>query len=82
MALEQLKPMDIYSSSRVPFDVAAYLRGHKFSIVASDLTRALKTEDAAKEAMDRATATYEDAVEKRLKAVEAAQKEMRKSDAN
>lgn len=36
--------MDVYSDMRVPFDVATWLRGHRFSPVAVNITRAL-TED-------------------------------------
>ena len=32
------KQMDVYSTLRVPFEVAAYCRMHKFSQQAADLT--------------------------------------------
>lgn len=42
------KPMDIYSSRMdIPFDMAAYCRGHKFSIEAVELSRALKVVSTA-----------------------------------
>lgn len=37
--------MDVYSDCRVPFDVAAYCRGHKFSPQAVTLARAVRTRD-------------------------------------
>lgn len=39
--------MDVYSSNRVPFDIAAYCRGHKYSPQAVKLARAVKARDAA-----------------------------------
>ena len=48
-------PMDIYSTTlRVPFEIAAYCRMHKFSQQAADLTRAIKEHQQAKEAYDAA----------------------------
>lgn len=46
---EQLKPMDIYSSDMsIPFNVAAYCRGHKYSVEAVNLARAIqRRRDAA-----------------------------------
>lgn len=38
-----LKPMDVYSSSPdIPFNVAAYCRGHKFAIEAIQLRHAIE----------------------------------------
>jgi hypothetical protein len=47
--MSELKPMDIYSSDiSIPFQVAAYCRGHKFSVEAVNLARAIKTRDSAR----------------------------------
>lgn len=44
---DKLKPMDMYADMSVPFDVAAYCRGHKFSPEAVRLTKALKARKEA-----------------------------------
>ena len=38
---DTLKPMDVYATHLVSFDLAAYCRGHKFSPAAVELTKAL-----------------------------------------
>lgn len=44
-----MKPMDVYSSAMdIPFDVAAYCRGHKFSMEAVELGRAIRGRHQAK----------------------------------
>jgi hypothetical protein len=67
---EMLKPMDVYSSSMdIPFEVAAYCRGHKFSVEAVRLSRAIKARSlarieqaAAEVAYDLANAEVHDAI--------------------
>lgn len=50
MSTEKLAPMDIYSSRMdIPFDVATFCRGHKFSVDAVNLARAIRDAAAAKE---------------------------------
>lgn len=49
-----LKPMDIYADMEVPFDIAAYCRGHKFCVQAAALTKALHERDNAKAEIDMA----------------------------
>lgn len=44
-----LTPMDVYSSRMdIPFDEAAYCRGHKFSPEAVNLARAIRNAEAAR----------------------------------
>lgn len=42
--------MDVYSTNRVPFDIAAYCRGHKYSPQAVKLARAVRAREAAYQA--------------------------------
>jgi phosphohistidine phosphatase SixA len=50
-----MKPMDIYSSEMtIPFDVAAYCRGHKLSVEAVNLSRAIKARQQAREVVRQA----------------------------
>lgn len=70
MPTAQLTPMDIYSDMSVPFDIAAYCRGHKYCPEAVNLTRAIKArkeaEDAARiadEKMDTSRELQRDAVD-------------------
>ncbi len=58
---EQLKPMDVYATHLVSFDIAAYCRGHKFSPQAVTLARALKTYAEAKDQVALAEQKLEDA---------------------
>lgn len=44
---EKLKPMDIYADMSIPFEVAAYCRGHKFAPEAVALTKAIKARKEA-----------------------------------
>jgi hypothetical protein len=39
---DPIKPMDVYSTGVIPFSVAAWARGHKFSPRAVELARRLK----------------------------------------
>lgn len=59
MAKEQLKPMDVYATMRVPFDIATYCRGHRFAPCSVNLTRALRAYDAAVAARKAAEADEE-----------------------
>mgnify|MGYP000143149130 CR=1 FL=1 len=44
-----MRKMDIYSSSLdIPFNVAAYCRGHRLSIEAVNLSRAIQQRESAK----------------------------------
>lgn len=58
------KPLDVYSVDRtVPFDIAAYCRGHKFSIEAVNLRRAIEAKQTALnnvESAERALARADD----------------------
>lgn len=65
---EQLKPMDVYATRLVSFDIAAYCRGHKFSPQAVTLARALKTYSEAKEHL----ALAEEKLESAMNAINAA----------
>lgn len=48
MVAGNLKPMDVYSSRMdIPFDVAAYCRGHKLSVEAVNYARAIAKAHAA-----------------------------------
>lgn len=47
-----LKPMDVYADITIPFDVAAYCRGHRFCIEAVALTKAIKDKDSARSAVE------------------------------
>lgn len=65
-----LKPMDIYGDITIPFDVAAYCRGHKFCIEAATLTRTIRQRNearaaviAAEKVLDRAEREVEIAIE-------------------
>lgn len=55
MKTEPLKPMDIYSSDMtIPFDIAAYCRGHKFCQEAVDLSKAIRRRTEMREAVAKA----------------------------
>lgn len=45
--------MDIYSDMRVPFDVAAWARGHRFNVVAVNIARDLKALEELRAHRDR-----------------------------
>ena len=40
--ISDLRPMDIYATHEVDFNMAAYCRGHKFSVEAVNLARTLR----------------------------------------
>jgi hypothetical protein len=47
--MTNLKPMDVYSSRMdIPFNVAAYCRGHKLSVEAVNYAKAIQAAHAAK----------------------------------
>lgn len=73
---EKLKPMDVYACMTVPFDVAAYCRGHRFAPEAVKLARAIKARDDAERAAAAADAAVDKAREGVREAVEAARKRM------
>ena len=80
--MEGLKPMDIYSSEMsIPFDVAAYCRGHKFSTEAVNLSRAIKAKRAAWEAVRKAESELEDAESNYSMAVTVVQQKMKTKSA-
>lgn len=58
---EKLTPMDRYSAMDIPFDIAAYCRGHKFSVQAVELTRAIGRRDGAKMQLENAERALEEA---------------------
>jgi hypothetical protein len=51
---EPLKPMDVYGDMTIPFDIAAYCRGHKYSQEAVDLARAIRRRAEMREAVAKA----------------------------
>lgn len=55
MKTDPLKPMDIYSTDMtIPFDIAAYCRGHKFCQEAVDLSKAIRRRAEMREALAKA----------------------------
>lgn len=53
--------MDIYSDMEIPFDIAAYLRGRKFSAEAVGLTRAIRLRDKWADTVSTAQRGLDDA---------------------
>lgn len=71
-----LRPMDVYSEMReVPFDVAAYCRGHRYSVEAVELAKAIRAAQRAEavvreaeKSLDQASSNLQDALSRvRLK---------------
>lgn len=58
MSNTTLKPMDVYADMRVPFEVAAYCRGHKFCGEAVALSKALREREAAQAAIKAAEKAF------------------------
>lgn len=52
--------LDVYSNLQVPFDIAVWCRGHKYSPTAVDIARSLKRQEALKQQL----ADIEDQIER------------------
>lgn len=76
MSKEQLKPMDVYSDMSVPFDVAAYCRGHRFCPEAASLTHAIKARNSAEDLVTQAERVLDDKRTELRAAIDAARKRM------
>lgn len=77
--MDTLEPMDVFGRLTVPFDVAAYCRGHKFKQVCVDLAAALRDEDSAKLSLSLAEKRVEKAQQKVKDAIEKAREAMQAS---
>lgn len=74
------EPMDVYSSRMdIPFDVAAYCRGHKFNPVAVDLARAIRDEESARLALKFAEKRLEETSKRTKEQVDRARNAMNTS---
>ena len=70
--MNDLKPMDVYSEMTIPFDVAAYCRGHKLCVQSVNLARAIERRKQAERALAVAESyleAAEDAVREALASV-------------
>lgn len=74
----QLKPMDVYSEITTPFDIAAYCRGHKLSLQAVRLSRAITSRRQAEKEVRDAEARLEAAEKLQADAVAAVREKMKK----
>lgn len=55
MSANLTNPMDVFSTYMdIPFDVAAYCRGHKFAVEAVALSRAIRARKEAERAVELA----------------------------
>ena len=76
------KPMDVYSAYMdIPFDVAAYARGHKFCVEAVNLSRAIKHRQQADEEVRRAAALVDKTQDGFRVALEAMREKMKRDPA-
>lgn len=69
--MSDLRPMDIYSTHEIDFNMAAYCRGHKFSIEAVRLAKAIRNEQETRRQLAHAEMLLDSALES-LKAAKAA----------
>lgn len=76
----QLKPMDVYGDLSIPFDVATYCRGHKFTPEAVALTKAIKARDNARLAVIAAEKELDQAEAEVVHAVTRARERMEVTD--
>lgn len=78
---EPLKPMDVYSSRRdIPFDVAAYCRGHKLSVEAVNYARAISKVHNAEQSLAAAEANVASAIDSMQAALEAVRAKMERTN--
>lgn len=76
-----IKAMDVYSSRMdIPFSVAAYCRGHKFSVEAVNYARAIQEFQKAEEDVRRAQEFADSAEAKMLEARKAVEEKMERTN--
>lgn len=75
-----VQKMDVYGDWRTPLPVATFCRGHKYCPEAVNLSRAIREEDAAIEAVRLAENALEAAREFRINCVTLATKRMESSN--
>ena len=75
-----LSPMDIYATHKVPFDLATYCRGHKFSLAAVELSKALKEMERVGKLVSELEAMNEHAQDRLDNALKEVRKKMNEQD--
>jgi len=75
--MSDLAPMDIFSRYMdVPFSLAAYCRGHRYSVEAVQLAKAIQARAVADTAADAAQIMQDSARERLILAISAVQSKM------
>ncbi len=81
MSVEILGKMDVYSTYMdIPFDIAAYCRGHKYSPEATNLARAIRSRQLADEAIKMAEKQHDDALKLISKSIERVREKMERTN--